>query len=134
MQFISYLFSPIPVSVFHYSFYLIIYSIALIVIAIAMKIIIAKKSSKALRRVYRNMPSHFIWIALTLIILIESRTNAIPYLSMRFLLYIVILISIYLVAINIYRFFTKYPKVKNIIKTKPNKQENKHHYSTSKKK
>jgi len=135
MQIISYLFSPIPGSVFHYSLFLMIYAIILIVVAVIVKVlIITIKTNKALRRVYRHMPNHFVWIALTLIILIKSRTTAIPYLSMRFLLYIIVLISLYLVTINIYRFFTKYPEIKNLIKPKANKEETKHNYSTAKKK
>lgn len=134
MQAISYLFSPVPGSAFNYSTTVMIYAIVLIAIAIAVKVLIAvKKDNKALRRVYRSMPGHFIWIGITLIILNASRTSAVPYLSMRFLLYITLLISFYLIGINIHRLFTKYPETKNLIKPKLNKEEKKNSYSTAKK-
>lgn len=133
MQALSYLFSPVPGSAFNYSQTVMIYAIALIVIAAIVKIVIKlKKTNKALRKVYRNMPGHFLWISITLLILNASRTNGIPYLSMRFLLYITLLISFYLVAINIYRFFTKYPEMKNVTKPKQNKEAKKNKYSTKK--
>jgi len=135
MQALSYLFSPVPGSAFKYSIAVTIFAIALIVIAIAVKVlIIVKKNNKAFRKVYRNMPGHFVWIGITLVILNASRTSAIPYLSMRFLLYITLLIAIYLVVINVYRFFTKYPEMKRITKPKPKKEDRKNIYSTAKKK
>lgn len=133
MQALSYLFSPVPGSTFNYSNYVMIFAIALIVIAIALKaLIIANKSNKALRKVYRHTSGHFIWMGIVLIILNYSRTSGIPYLSMRFLLYTTLVISIYLVVINIYRFFTKYPEMKTITKPKPKKEDKKKTYSTAK--
>ena len=135
MQALSYLFSPVPGSMFNYSSTVLFYAIALIVIAITVKaLIVIKKNNKALRKVYRSMPGHFIWIGITLIILNASRTSAIPYLSMRFLLYITLLISFYLIGINVYRLFTKYPEMKTVTKPKQTKEEKKHTYSTTKKK
>lgn len=133
MQALSYLFSPVPGSAFNYSTLVMIFAGILIVIAIAVKILIhVNKSNKALRKVYRTMPGHFIWIGIALIVLTTSRTNGIPYLSMRFLLYVTLLISLYLVAINIYRFFTKYPEMKKVTKPKPTKEVKKKKYSTKK--
>ncbi len=135
MEALIYLFSPIPGSAFKYSTAVMIFAVALIVIAIALIILIKiKNNNKALRKVYRNTPGHFIWMGISLIVLTASRTNAIPYLSMRFLLYIILLISVYLVGLNIYRLFTKYPEMKNVTKPKPKKEDNKKSYSTSKKK
>ncbi len=135
MQALSYLFSPIPGSAFGYATTVNIYAGALIALAIAVKVLITiKKDNKALRKVYRSMPGHFIWIGITLIILNASRTSGIPYLSMRFLIYVTLLISLYLIAINIYRFFTKYPEMKNVTRPKPKKEDKKSTYSTKKRK
>lgn len=135
MQAISYLFSPIPGSAFNYATTVMIYAIVLIAIAIILKtLIIVRKDNKALRKVYRNTPGHFIWVSITLIILIASRTSAVPYLSMRFLLYVTLLISFYIIGLNIYRLFTKYPEMKNVTKPKQKKEEKKNIYSTKKKK
>jgi magnesium-transporting ATPase (P-type) len=135
MQAISYLFSPIPGSAFNYATTVMIYSIVLISIAVILKVLIViKKDNKALRKVYRNTPGHFIWVGITLIILIASRTSAVPYLSMRFLLYVTLLISFYIIGLNIYRLFTKYPEMKNVTKPKQKKEEKKNIYSTKKKK
>ncbi|MBA4336666.1 hypothetical protein C0416_02725 [bacterium] len=135
MQAVSYLFSPTPGAAFSYSTTVMIYAIVLIAIAVLVKILmIVKKDNKALRKVYRNTPGHFIWMGITLAILIASRTSAVPYLSMRFLLYVTLLISFYIIGLNIYHFFTKYPEMKNITKPKQSKEEQKTGYSTKKKK
>ena len=133
MQALSYLFSPTPGSTFNYATIIYSYAVALIVIAIALKIIIVvKKKNKAFRRVYKRTPGHFIWIAITLIIFTSSRTNAVPYLSMRFILYITLIISLFLIGYNIYQFFTTYPEIKKL-KAKKKKRKAKK-YSTKKKK
>lgn len=135
MQALSYLFSPIPGSAFNYATVMYGYAIALIVIAVALKIfIIVKNEKKAFRRVYKRTPGHFIWIAVALIILTASRTTAVPYLSMRFLLYITLFVSLFLVGYNIYEFFTTYPEIKQLKKKTKKKKAKKKKYSTKKRK
>ena len=135
MQALSYLFSPVPGSTFNYATIIYSYAVALIVIAIALKIIIVvKKRNKAFRRVYKRTPGHFIWIAITLIIFTSSRTNAVPYLSMRFILYITLIISLFLVGYNIYQFFTTYPEIKKLKAKKKKRKAKKKKYSTKKNK
>jgi len=135
MQAISYLFSPTPGPAFSYATAVMVYAIVLIAIAVLVKILmVIKKDNKALRKVYKNAPGHFIWVGITLIILMASRTSAVPYLSMRFLLYVTLLISLYIIGLNIYRLFTKYPEMKTVTKPKQSKEEQKNTYSTKKKK
>lgn len=135
MHFVSYLFSPIPGSAFNYALTLNLYAAFLIALAIAVKVLITiKKDDKALKKVYKRMPGHLIWIGITIIILNASRTSGIPYLSMRFLIYITVLISFYVIGLNIYRFFTKYPEMKTVTKPKPKKEDKKPTYSTKKRK
>lgn len=124
MEALSYIFSPMPGLNLGYTTHLIVYSIVLVVAAIALKILIRfKKDNKALRKTWRTAPSQFLWIGLIIAILAASRFNAIPYLSMRFLLYLALALSLYYVFINIYKYFTKYPKMKTV--TRPKKKQKK---------
>lgn len=133
MEVLSYLFSPIPGSSFNYATHLYIYAGILVAVAIIFKVlIIVKKENKALKKTYRSTPGEFLWIAGILIILTASRTNGIAYLSMRFLLFIVLALSVYYIVRNIHRFFKKYPEMKKVTQPKVEKKD-KPVYTTKKK-
>lgn len=132
MEIVSYLFSPIPGSAFNYWLYVYIYASVLIALAIGFIVLIKiKKDNKALRKTYKSAPSEFLWMGITIAILTASRTNGIPYLSMRFLLFIIVALSFYYIIKNIHRLFKKYPEMKEVVKPKIKKQE-KTSYSTKK--
>jgi hypothetical protein len=132
MEIVSYIFSPVPGAAFNYSTHLFIYSILLVAAAIALKILIrVKKKNKALRKTWRTAPGQFLWTGLIIALLTASRESGIPYLSMRFLLFIALGLSVYYIFINIYKYFTKYPEMKEVTKPKVKKREKKK-YTTKK--
>lgn len=134
MEIFSYLFSPIPGSNFNYDLYLYIYAGLLILIGIIIMILIKiNKENKAFKKTYSSAPSQFIWLGFILLILVASRTNGIPYMSMRFLLFIAIAISVYYIVKNISLYFKKYPEMKKVVAPKMKKHEEKKTYSTRKK-
>lgn len=131
MEIFSYLFSPIPGVTFNYDLHLYIYGAILILIGLAVMITLKiKKEDKALKKTYIATPSQFIWLGFIILILVASRTNGIPYLSMRFLLFIAMGVSVYYIIKNILLYFKKYPEMKKVVLPKTEKNKN---YSTSKK-
>jgi hypothetical protein len=134
MEFLSYLFSPFPGSQFNYSTEMLIYAGILIVLGFVVKaILIVKKHNKALKKSLKSSPSEFIWTGLILIVITLSRTNAIPYLSMRFLLYLIIALSLLYIGLLIFRLVKKYPEMKEVVKPKKTVQEKEAKYTTGKK-
>ena len=134
MEAFSYLFSPIPGPTFNYDLYLYIYGAILIVLGLLFVLLMRiKKENKAFKKTYSSAPSQFIWLGFIILILVASRTNAIPYLSMRFLLFFTIALSIYYVVKNIVNYFKKYPEMKKVVAPSLHKKEEKKTYSTSKK-
>lgn len=134
MEVFSYLFSPIPGSSFSYDLYFYIYSAILIAIGLTIVLILKlKKDNKALKKTYVSAPSQFIWLGFILLVLVASRTNGIPYLSMRFLFFIAVGLSIYYIVTNILLYFRKYPEMKKVVAPKVSKKEDKKAYSTRKK-
>lgn len=135
MEFLSYLFSPYPGSQFNYSNELLVYAGVLIVLGMIIKtILIIKKENKALKKTIRTVPSEFIWSGLILTVVVLSRTSAIPYLSMRFLLYIVVALSFFYIGLLIYRLIKKYPEMKKVVKPKSTSFEKETSYTTGKNK
>ena len=133
MQVLSYLFSPIPGTVFNYINLVLIYSGLLVVAAILLKVLfIVRKGNKALKRTLKTAPSQFAWCGVILPLLALSRTNGVPYLSMRFILFIMVLLSVYYIAKSIYRMIKVYPEMKNLIE-KPQQKDDKVVYTTKKK-
>lgn len=133
MEILSYVFSPIPGVNLGYTTHLLIYSVVLVTVAIVLAVLIkVKRSNKALRKTWRKAPSQFLWTGLIIAMLAASRSNAIPYLSMRFLLYIALALSLYYIFINIYKYFTKYPEMKKITKRGKTKQNKSKRYTTKK--
>jgi hypothetical protein len=134
MEVFSYLFSPIPGSSFTYDLHLYIYAAVLIVIGLLIVLLLKiRKEDKALKKTYISAPSQFIWLGFILLILVASRTSAIPYLSMRSLLFIAVGLSIYYIVKNVLLYFKKYPDMKKVVAPKTSKKEKKKGYSTSKK-
>ena len=135
MELVSYLFSPIPGSAFNYYWAIVIYAAVLIAVAVGIKaILIAKKNNKALKKTYKSTPGQFIWTGIIILLLAASRANGIPYLSMRFLLILGLLLSVYYIVKNILNYFKKYPEMKKVVAPKRNKKEERPSYSTHKKK
>lgn len=133
MEYLSYLFSPLPGAAFNYTTWIIVYGCALVLIAVLLKVLfVVYKNNKALKRTLRSAPSQFAWCGIVIVLLGLSRTTGIPYLSMRFLLFIAIALSIYYIIRNILKMFNTYPKMKELIE-KPEVHNEKKVYTTKKK-
>lgn len=129
----SYVFSPIPGISFNYDTYLYIFAAILIVIGIVFMVLLKKnKDNRAFKKTFVSAPSQFIWIGFILLIVVASRTNGIPYLSMRFLLFITLGLGVYYIVKSIIGFVKTYPKHKKDLTTKASIKKSKE-YSTSKK-
>ncbi|MBN1494550.1 hypothetical protein JW911_02295 [Candidatus Peregrinibacteria bacterium] len=133
MEYLSYLFSPIPGAAFNYTLWIIIYGSALILAAILLKVFFSmNKNNKALKRTFRSAPGQLVWCGISIIMLALSRSSGIPYLSMRFFLFAVIALSIYYIIKNILKIFYTYPKMKDLVE-KPESHTAKKVYTTKKK-
>lgn len=133
MDLFSYVFSPIPGISFNYDTYLYIFAAILIIIGIVFMVLLKKKKdNRAFKKTFISAPSQFIWIGFILLIVVSSRTNGIPYLSMRFLLFVTIVLSVYYIVKSIIGFVKIYPKNKKDLTTKASVKKAKK-YSTSKK-
>lgn len=134
MQILSYLFSPIPGPVFNYIEILLVYSGLLVLTGILLKVIfIVKKTNRALKRTLKTAPSQFIWCGIIIGLLALSRTNGVPYLSMRFILFVFVALSIFYIGKSVYRMIKVYPELK-VSLHKPEQKEVKELYTTKKKK
>jgi hypothetical protein len=133
MEVLSYLFSPLPGAAFNYTTWTIVYGSLLILAAILLKTtFVVYKSNKALKRTLRSVPGQFAWCGIIIVLLGLSRSTGIPYLSMRFLLFIAIVLSIYYIVRNILKMFYTYPKMKKLVE-KPESHNEKRVYTTKKK-
>jgi len=134
MQVVSYLFSPIPGTSWNYTTWLIAYGIALCAIAVILKVVFTVyKNNKALKRTLRSAPGQFAWTGIILLILAGSRINGVPYLSMRFLLFVIIALSVFYIVKSIYKMIRVYPEMKKLVE-KPDEKQNTVVYSTKKNK
>ena len=130
---LTYLFSPFAATSFNYGKYTMAYAIALILIGIGIKaLIVIKKNNKALRRTFKVAPGEFIWLGVILAMLVGARETGVAYLSMRFLMFLVIGISIYYIYKNIHRYIKKYPEIQRLSKGRST-NKNEKTYSTNKK-
>ena len=123
MEIVSYLFGPFPGSAFGYYSHLMIFAAVLFVLGILIKIIVSRKNNKALRKVLRHTPGEFIWIAIILFILVSSRAKGVPYLSMRFMLFLILGLALYFIGKTIYNLIKKYPEMKKVVAPKTKNKE-----------
>jgi len=72
------------------------------------------------------------WCGVVIALLALCRTNGVPYLSMRFMLFIFVTLSFFYIGKNIYRMIKVYPEMKKLV-DKPEHKEEKMHYTTKKK-
>lgn len=127
----NYLFDPTPGSKNHYYIPLIIIFAIFIIGSILCKKYLKKhKKNQALRRLFKNTPRNLMTIGIIGLLLLAIRYENLPYLSMRFFLWLLIIITIVFFAKTIYTYTKKYP----IEKEKIRKQIEKKKYLPKKKK
>lgn len=130
MDFISYLFVS-PGAEFNY--YLPIVVFAALMIGIGLFIKLWSRKDKACRRVFKNSTGNFLTLGSITLILLGARYEEVPFISMRFLLGLSILVSFYAILKSILKYRKNYSSYKAQIESQKN-TPNKKVYSHSKKK
>ena len=109
-KFFSYFFSPLPGTKF--AFYWPSLTLFLILLAgsLVLYILVKKLKNPAFKRVYGDAPSALFSLGLIWGFIIFSRYENIAFFSMRFLMYITLVVLLVWVAKQVYRFFNSYKK------------------------
>lgn len=108
MKFLSYFFTKIPGSDFNYYIPLLVVAVLLFLAGIVLKNLSSK--NKALRRTLKKTPSHLTWLGIVLALLLAFRYEMIPYFSIRFFLFLTILLILFVVGKCVYLYVKVYPK------------------------
>lgn len=110
---LSYIFSPIPGKAFGFYYPLIVLIILLVAFAGFLFITVKKsKEDKTFKRLFRNYPAKLITVAACLGIYLLARYTAVPFLSMRVLLYVALIVLGILAYQIINLYLNKYPQEK----------------------
>lgn len=113
----NYLLDPTPGSANHYYIPLII-TFALLMIGgvLCKKYLRQHKKDQALRKLFKNTSRNLMALGIIGLLLIAIRYENLPYLSMRFFLWLLVIITIVFFAKTIYTYIKKYPVEKEKIK------------------
>jgi amino acid transporter len=107
---LSYVFNPAPGRSFGYYIVFGIIAGLCLALAIFLKIYIKKnKEDKAFRRIFKRFPTRLTYLSVILAAYLFFRYYAVPFLSMRFLLYVILASIIYLFYLLINSYLNKYP-------------------------
>jgi cytochrome c biogenesis factor len=100
-EILSYIFSPNPGKPFYYYLFLLILAVLLIAVSIYLSFLVKKsKEDKTFKRLFRKYPANLITVAICILIYLGARYTQVPFLSARFLLFIV-LITLIVIAVRI---------------------------------
>jgi cell division protein FtsW (lipid II flippase) len=110
---LSYTFAPSPGKPFYYYLFLLILAALLIAFSVYLTVAVKKaKEDKTFKRTFRKYPANLITIAICLLIYLGARYTQVPFLSARFLLFIVLITLIIIVVRMIGAYMTDYPREK----------------------
>lgn len=121
-NFLKYLFSPLPGVKFSFYPEFLIFIGILIIAAVIIKIISKKYKNPAFKKCFGGVPSKLVLFIFIIGFLIFSRYEHIAFFSMRFMLYLSLLVFLYWAGKQAYTFFTKYreeSKKMDVIKSTP---------------
>lgn len=115
---LKYFFNTTPGSEFKFYIPLIILAGILIIGSVVFSRVYSKKKKYdfAFKRLFKKLSSRFTTIGIILLILIALRYENIPYFSMRIWLYLLLLISLYIIYKYIKTFKVDYPREKENVK------------------
>jgi phosphatidylserine synthase len=114
-QIILYFFSPLPGREFTYYIPLIILIVALLITSIYIPLYIKNhKEDKGFKKVFRGYPATLQLMAFLLALYTLFRYYYVPFFSMRFLLYLLIIVTGYLIYSLIRAYYKKYPAEKEM--------------------
>jgi len=118
METLQYIFTPTPTGQFDY--YLLVLIICGILFVLSFFIPILYKKNKPLKILVNKFPGRIRISCILMLLYLGLRHENIPFLSMRFFFYLIILLFIYFILRYLYIYLRVYPKKKNfIIKNKP---------------
>ncbi len=112
-KFILYFFSPNPGRNFEYYWALgAIILVFIILTGLIYYYALKNKDDKAFKKLFRNYPTKFIILAVLFAAYILVRYNYVPFFSMRFLMYILLISSVFVLYNSYITYFKKYPEEK----------------------
>jgi len=110
---INYFFTKVPGGEFNYYTLTIIAAVALILGSFAFRIIYKKRVANrdfVFKKMFKKVPSRLVYFSITLLFLILVRYEKIPFFSMRFWLYSLLLGFLAMTAFYVYKYLKVYPK------------------------
>lgn len=117
MQFFNdlliYLFHPNPGKAFQYYYFVGTLVVLLAALGIFIHVYIKKsREDKSFRKLFRRYPSKLWTLAISLGLYLLIRYNQVPFFSMRFLFYVLLALTIYLLYLMINTYLKSYPAEK----------------------
>ena len=110
---LTYFFEPLPSGPFKYMNILIAVAATCIVAAIALRIYLKKqKEDKIFRKLFRELPGKLLFFALTELVYVLVRYERMPYLSIRFLNYMILAYGLYILVMSAKNYLKIYPAAK----------------------
>lgn len=112
-QIVLYFFSPNPGRQFEYQYLVLAVIVFFILLTLGVYYYALKnKEDKAFKKLFRNFPTKFIIMAVLLAGYLFIRYYGVPFFSMRFMLYVLLASSIYIIYSAVETFRKKYPEEK----------------------
>ncbi len=110
---LTYFFEPLPSGRFEYMYTFIVLAIVILTFSIALRLYLKRqKDDKIFRKLFRELPGKLQIISIVLAVYILARYERMPYLSMRFLHYIIWAVMLYLLIKYAKIYFQIYPAEK----------------------
>ena len=113
LSLLTYFFEPLPSAQFKYTNILIGLVVVCIVASFALRIYLKKqKEDKIFRKMFRNLPGQLLGFGLAEGLYLLVRYERMPYLSIRFLNYMILAYGLYVVVMNVKNYIKVYPSQK----------------------
>lgn len=128
---ILYFFNPVPGT--HFNYYPVIIGIIVILVALSIFIPIhikRNKDDKAFKKLFRVYPSKLQLVGIIFTLYVLSRLYSVPFFSMRFMLYILLGVTAFLIYHMVKTYLNKYPEEKK----RRNERDERNKYLVKKKK
>ncbi len=110
---LTYFFEPLPSGRFEYMYFFIILAIVLIVASIGLRLYLRRhKGDKIFRKLFRPLPGKLQTMGIIFGLYVVARYERMPFLSMRFLNYILLAVLLYLLIKYGKTYFKIYPAEK----------------------
>ena len=113
LDLINYIFSPSPGKAFNYYLFLLVLAALLIAFSAYLFMLVKKaKEDKTFKKLFRKYPGNLITISVCILIYLGARYTQVPFLSTRFLLFIVLGTLIFFAVQMVNTYINIYPREK----------------------